>query len=605
MATRRPAARPADAYSAFCALPRQPSASQGSRSALPSSMSSRKSLRARARRLKTEEVHRRMWNRLVLEGQRTGCDPAGGPRALAAPTGCKGMDVLDVCLARRAPAAAAPLRAGMQDRDRAADCERLPRSTPRSAPGARQRKEVPSSARRGRARARLRSPARVHLPASIGSISTLELQARAPAQVGRGGGQPRRLERLARRQQRRPTHKLHDQHARRARQLLGQARRAAAQQQARRVRRLELRRRRALRARARAPLAAPAPCHRAPATRAASCPDSHGAQSAGLRRLQGLGRAAAGDVRRRQGRCMRAGRAWGGSGGPGCPLPPVARARLLAEDAARRRAHADVQRQLVGKLLALRGQARGADLDHEAPARSPAALACASVAACTHPNCTAVLRLYFAEATLCPAEYDKRAAPESGACAGVSQHGHMQLAGTPDRAHPVSAAPLWPALWSAAVLAAAAAGARPRRARYQRGRRAQRPCGASERACVRRASWLCRPCARGTRLACAAAAARHNSGRVRRRRRRARGGCPCVFGSSGRGRRQHGPRVVEHARPSVRAARRRRGGRRRRGRRGWAAARVDRLKEAEVDAAAGIDLHQVGCAGRVGSAHVA
>ena len=221
------------------------------------------------------------------------------------------------------------------------------------------------------------------------------------------------------------------------------------------------------------------------------------------------------------------------------------------------------------------------------------------------PNCTAVWRLYFAEATLCPAEYDKRAAPESGACAGVSQHGHMQLAGTPDRAHPVSAAPLWPALWSAAVLAAAAAGARPRRARYQRGRRAQRPCGASERACVRRASWLCRPCARGTRLACAAAAARHNSGRVRRRRRRARGGCPCVFGSSGRGRRQHGPRVVEHARPSVRAARRRRGGRRRRGRRGWAAARVDRLKEAEVDAAAGIDLHQVGCAGRVGSAHVA
>ncbi len=83
---------------------------------------------------------------------------------------------------------------------------------------------------------------------------------------------------------------------------------------------------------------------------------------------------------------MRAGRAWGGSGGPGCPLPAVARTRLLAEDAARRRAHADVQRQLVGKLLALRGQARGADLDHEAPARSPAALACASVAACTHPE---------------------------------------------------------------------------------------------------------------------------------------------------------------------------------------------------------------------------
>ena len=325
MATRRPAARPADAYSAFCALPRQPSASQGSRSALPSSMSSRKSLRARARRLKTEEVHRRMWNRLVLEGQRTGCDPAGGPRALAAPTGCKGMDVLDVCLARRAPAAAAPLRAGMQDRDRAADCERLPRSTPRSAPGARQRKEVPSSARRGRARARLRSPARVHLPASIGSISTLELQARAPAQVGRGGGQPRRLERLARRQQRRPGHKLHDQHARRARQLLGQARRAAALQQARRVRRLELVRRRALR-RARAPLAAPRLRRRAPATGAASCAGRFAARSAGLRHLLGLGR-------RRCRRGMQAGALHAGRtrvgrerGGWGCALPGGARA---------------------------------------------------------------------------------------------------------------------------------------------------------------------------------------------------------------------------------------------------------------------------------------
>jgi len=83
---------------------------------------------------------------------------------------------------------------------------------------------------------------------------------------------------------------------------------------------------------------------------------------------------------------MRAGRGWGGSGAAGDARCPAARARLPAEDAARRRAHADVQRQLVGELLALRGQARGADLDHQAPARSPAALARASAAGCARPE---------------------------------------------------------------------------------------------------------------------------------------------------------------------------------------------------------------------------